>query len=95
MKIKPLADKILVEIIETEEKTQSGIVLPDSAKEEPQRGKVIAVGKGKTVEGKLQPLEVKVGDEVIFAKYSGEEIKIGGKEYKLLKEDDILGTIVE
>lgn len=95
MNIQPLSDKILVEPTEKEEKTASGIVLPDSAKESPQIGKVLAVGKGKIVEGKLIPLEVKTGDKVIFGKYGGDEIKIEGKEYKLIKEEDILGVITE
>ena len=90
-KIKPLGDKILVEVLEAEEKTKGGIILPDTAKEEKSEGKVIATGSGKTLEsGKLQPLEVKKGDRVIFGKYSGDEILIDGKKHKILKESEVL-----
>ena len=91
MKIRPLGDKILVEVLEAEEKTKGGIILPDTAKEEKTEGKVIAVGAGKTLEsGKLQSPEVKKGDRVIFGKYAGDEILIDGKKHKVLKESEIL-----
>ncbi len=93
MKIKPLGDRILVEQVEAEEKTASGIIIPDSAKEKPQEGKVIAVGTGKIIDGKKVELEVKNGDKVLFSKYGGDEIKVEGKEYKILKEEDILAII--
>lgn len=93
MKVKPLGDKILVEILEAEEKTKGGIILPDTAKEEKSEGKVIAVGTGKVLEsGKVQPLEVKKGDKVIFGKYSGDEILIDGKKHKILKESEVLAV---
>lgn len=93
MKIKPLGDKILVEILEAEEKTKGGIILPDTAKEEKSEGKVIAVGPGKVLEsGKVQPLEVKRGDKVIFGKYSGDEIVIDGKKHKIIKESEVLAV---
>ena len=93
MKIIPLGDKILVEPIEESEVTKSGIVLPDTAKEKPQRGKVIAVGTGRLVDGKRVPLEVKEGDVVVFKKYAPDEIKVDGKEYYILEESDILAKI--
>lgn len=93
MKVKPLGDKILVEILEAEEKTKGGIILPDTAKEEKSEGKVVAVGNGKILEsGKVQPLEVKKGDKVIFGKYSGDEILIDGKKHKILKESEVLAV---
>jgi len=93
MKVKPLGDKILVEILEAEEKTKGGIILPDTAKEEKSEGKVIAVGPGKVLDsGKVQPLEVKKGDKVIFGKYSGDEIVIDGKKHKILKESEVLAV---
>lgn len=93
-KIQPLGDRVLVEPLEAEEKTASGIVIPDTAKEKQQRGKVIAVGKGRVAEdGKLTPLEVKANDQVLFGRYSGTEVKIGGTDYLIIKEDDILGII--
>ncbi len=94
MKIRPLHDRVLVQRVEEEEKTKGGIIIPDSAKEKPAEGKVVAVGDGKILEdGKKVALEVKVGDRVIFGKYSGTEIKIGGEEYLILREDDILGIV--
>jgi chaperonin GroES len=93
MKIKPLGDKIVLKQMESEEKTKSGIVLPDTAKEKPQEGKVIAVGTGKIVDGKKVPLEVKAGDKVLYKKYGPDEVKISGEEYLILTEDDILGII--
>ena len=93
MKVKPLGDKILVEILEAEEKTKGGIILPDTAKEEKSEGKVVAVGAGKVLEsGKIQPLEVKKGDRVIFGKYSGDEISIDGRKHKILKENEVLAV---
>jgi chaperonin GroES len=94
MKIQPLADRIMVEVLEAKEVTKGGIVLPDSAKEKPQEAKVIAVGKGKVSdEGKAITPEVKVGDKVLFGKYSGTEIMVDGSEYLILKEEDILAII--
>ncbi len=93
-KIQPLADRVLVEPLEAEEKTSGGIVIPDTAKEKQQKGKVIAVGKGRTSEdGKLTPLEVKVNDQVLFGRYAGTEVKVGGIEYLIVKEEDILAII--
>lgn len=92
-KIKPLGDKILVEVLESEEKTKGGIFLPDTAKEEKTEGKVISVGGGKVLDsGKVQALEVKKGDRIIFGKYSGDEILIDGKKHKILKESEILAV---
>ena len=94
MKFRPLYDRILVERVESEEMTKGGIIVPDSAKEKPQQGKVIAVGQGKRLEdGKLVPLEVKAGDTILFGKYSGSEIKIEGNEYLIMKEEDVLGLV--
>ncbi|MBU4425211.1 MAG: co-chaperone GroES [Desulfobulbaceae bacterium] len=91
MKIKPLGDRILVLGVEKEKKTKGGILIPDTAKEKPQEGKVIAVGPGKVNEkGKRIPLDVKKGDRVLFGKYSGNEIKIDGVEHLIMREDDIL-----
>ncbi len=93
-KIQPLGDRVLVEPLEAEEKTSSGIVIPDTAKEKQQKGKVIAVGKGRVDEnGKVSPLEVKVSDQVLFGRYSGTEVKIAGTDYLIIKEEDILGII--
>ena len=93
MKIKPLGDRVLVEVLEAEEKTKGGIILPDTAKEEKTEGKVISVGTGKLLEsGKVQPLEVKKGDRVLFGKYSGDEIIIDGSKHKILKESEILAV---
>lgn len=93
-KIQPLGDRVLIEPLEAEERTSSGIVIPDTAKEKQQKGKVVAVGKGRTDEnGKLTPLEVKVSDQVLFGRYSGTEVKIGGTDYLIIKEEDILGII--
>ena len=94
MKIRPLQDRVIVKRVEEEEKTKGGIIIPDSAKEKPAEGKVIAVGKGKVGEdGKLQPLDVKVGDRVLFSKYAGTEVKVDGDENLIMREDDILGVI--
>jgi chaperonin GroES len=93
-KIRPLQDRIIVERLEGEEKTASGLYIPETAKEKPQQGRVIAVGKGKVREdGKLQPLDVKAGDKILFGKYSGTEIKIDGDEYLIMREDDVLGVL--
>ncbi len=92
MKIRPLQDRILVKRIDEEETSKGGIIIPDSAKEKPQEGKVIAVGKGKiNDDGKVQPLDVKKGDRVLFSKYSGTEINIEGDEHLIIREDDVLG----
>ena len=94
MKFKPLNDYVLVSHIKAEEKTSGGIIIPDTAKEKPQEGKVIAVGKGKVNEdGKVIPLDVKAGDRILFGKYSGSEVKIEGVEHLIMREDDILGVI--
>jgi len=94
MKIRPLQDRVIVKRLEEEEKTKGGIIIPDTAKEKPQEGKVTAVGKGKmTDDGKLIPLDVKVGDKILFGKYSGTEIKIEGEEHLIMREEDILGVI--
>lgn len=93
-KIKPLGDRVLIKALEREEKTKSGIVLPDTAKEKPQEGKVIAVGSGKTLEnGTKVPVEVQVGQKVIFSKYAGTEVKIDGEEMMILNERDILAIV--
>lgn len=92
--LKPLGDRIVIELIEAEEKTSSGIVLPDSAKEKPQEGKIIAAGTGRVLEnGQRIELEVKEGDRIIFSKYSGTEVKYEGNEYLILRESDILAII--
>jgi chaperonin GroES len=94
MKIRPLQDRVIVTRIAEEEKTKGGIIIPDTAKEKPQQGKVVAVGKGKVNEdGKVTPLDVKVGDRVLFGKYAGSEIKLDGEEHLILREDDILGVL--
>ena len=94
MKIRPLGDRILLKRIEEEDKSKGGIIIPDSAKEKPQEGKVVAAGKGRLLEdGKLVPLEVKKGDRVLFGKYSGAEVNLEGEEHLIVKEDDILGVM--
>jgi len=96
MKFRPLHDRVLVESLDSEEKTSGGIIIPDTAKEKPQEGKVIAVGPGsKSEEGKITPLDVKVGDHILFGKWSGTEVKIDGKEYSIMKESDIMGVIAK
>jgi chaperonin GroES len=93
-KIRPLGDRILVKRIQEEEKTKGGIFIPDTAKEKPQEGIVVAVGKGKvTEEGKLLTPDVKAGDRIMFGKYAGSEVKIEGEEHLILREDDILGVL--
>ncbi|MEK6562796.1 MAG: co-chaperone GroES [Candidatus Binatota bacterium] len=94
MKIRPLQDRVIVKRIEEEEKTKGGIIIPDTAKEKPQEGRIVAVGKGKVNEdGKIIPLDVKVNDRVLFGKYSGSEINIDGEEHMIMREEDILGVI--
>lgn len=94
MKIRPLADKVIVERIEAETKTAGGIVLPDSAKEKPQRGKIISVGVGKLLDdGSKSVMQVKKGDEVLFTSYAGSEVKLDGKEYLIMEESDIMAVI--
>jgi chaperonin GroES len=94
MKIRPLQDRILVKRLEEEEKTKGGIIIPDTAKEKPAEGEIIAVGKGKkTEDGKLIELDIKPGDRVLFSKYGGTEVKIDGVEHLVMREDDILGVI--
>ncbi|HUJ89257.1 MAG TPA: co-chaperone GroES, partial [Syntrophorhabdales bacterium] len=91
MKIKPLQDRLVIKRIEEEEKTKGGIIIPDSAKEKPQEGRVVAIGDGKTLEsGQKAPLTVKPGDKILFGKYSGTEIKIDGEEHLILREEDVL-----
>lgn len=94
MKIRPLQDRVIVKRVVEEEKTSGGIIIPDTAKEKPQEGKIIAVGKGKVGEdGKVIPMDVKVGDRILFGKYSGSEIKLDGDEHLIMREEDILGVI--
>lgn len=96
MKIRPLQDRILVKRLEQEEKTKGGIIIPDTAKEKPAEGKVVAVGTGKMKEdGTLIPLELKVGDRVLFSKYGGNEIKVDGEDFLIMLQDDVLGVIEE
>lgn len=96
MAIQPLGDRVLVELLEEEEKSPGGIILPDTAKEKPQEGKIIAVGKGRLLEdGTVRPLEVKVGDTILFAKYSGTEVNQEEKEFLILREEDILAVVRE
>jgi chaperonin GroES len=92
-KIRPLHDRVIVKRIEEEEKTKGGLIIPDTAKEKPQEGRVIAVGPGRQDDGKVIPLGVKAGDKILFGKYSGTEIKLDGEEHLIMKEDDILGVI--
>lgn len=95
MKLRPLQDRIIVERIEEETTTAGGIIIPDTvSKEKPQEGQIVAVGKGKvTDDGKVIPMDVKVGDRVLFGKYAGSDVKIDGKEYLIMREDDILGVV--
>ena len=96
MKFRPLHDRILVERLESEEKSAGGIILPDTAKEKPQQGTVVSAGTGKrTDDGNVIPLEVKEGDVILFGKYAGSDIKIDGKEFLILQENDVLGVIEE
>ncbi len=94
MNIRPLQDRIIVKRIEEEEKTAGGIIIPDTAKEKPQEGKVIAVGKGKVSdEGKTIALDIKKGDKILFSKYAGSEVKVNGTEYIIMREEDVLGVV--
>jgi len=94
MKLKPLGDRVLVKALEQKEVKRGGIIIPDTAKEKPQEGEVIAVGKGKLADdGKLIPMEVKVGDKILFGKYSGSEVKLDDVEYLIMNQDDILGIV--
>ena len=94
MKLRPLHDRVIVERIDEEEVTSGGIIIPDTAKEKPQQGKVIAVGKGKILQnGKVNPMTVKKGDRVLFGKYSGSDVKIDGEEHLIMREDDILAVV--
>jgi chaperonin GroES len=95
-KIRPLQDRLIVERLEGEEKTASGLYIPETAKEKPQQGKVIAVGKGKVHEdGTIRPVDLKEGDKILFGKYAGTEIKIDGNDYLIMREDDVLGVVVD
>lgn len=94
MKIRPLHDRVVVKRVEEERKSPGGIVIPDNAAEKPDQGEVIAVGNGKILEdGKVRPLDVKVGDRILFGKYSGSTVKIEGEEYLVMREDDIMGIV--
>jgi chaperonin GroES len=94
MKVRPLHDRIIIQRIEEEEQNVGGIIIPDTAKEKPQQGKIIAVGKGRVEkDGKVTPLDVKAGDTVLFGKYAGQEIKIDGSEYLIMREEEVLGVI--
>lgn len=93
MNIRPLGDRVVIKKLEAEETTKSGIVLPDNAKEKPQEAEIIAVGPGGMVDGKKVNMEVKVGDRVLFSKYGGNDIKLDGEEYTILKQDDILAVV--
>jgi chaperonin GroES len=94
MNLRPMQDRIIVKRVDEETKTAGGIYIPDTAKEKPQQGEVVAVGKGKkTEDGKIIPMDVKVGDKVLFGKYSGTEIKLEGSDYLIMREDDILGVV--
>ena len=94
MSLRPLSDRILVERVEEDEKTKGGIIIPDTAKEKPAEGKIVATGNGRLAEdGKLLPMDVKVGDRVLFSKYGGTDVKIDGQDYLILRQDDVLGII--
>lgn len=95
MKIKPLGNRLVVAPFSAEQTLKSGIVIPDTAKEKPQEGEVVAVGPGELKDGKRVPMELKVGDKVIFENWAGKDYKVDGTEYKILREDEILGTMVE
>jgi chaperonin GroES len=93
MKFRPLHDRVLIKVLDSDEKTAGGIIIPDTAKEKPQEGEIVAVGPGaKNEDGKISPLDVNVGDIVLFGKWSGTEVKIDGKEYSIMKESDIMGV---
>jgi chaperonin GroES len=94
MKIRPLGDRVLVKRVKEEDRTKGGIIIPDTAKEKPQEGKVVAVGKGKVNDdGRLIPTEVKAGDKILFGKYSGSEVNIEGEEHLIMREEDVLGIL--
>jgi chaperonin GroES len=94
MKFRPLQDRVIVKRVAEEEKTRGGIIIPDTAKEKPIEGKVVAVGNGKVLEdGKVRPLDVKAGDRILFTKYAGTEIKLDGEEHLIIREEDILGVV--
>lgn len=93
MNIKPLGDRIVIKVLENEEKTKGGIVLPDTAKEKPQKGEVLAVGSGEIIDGKKVPLEVKVGDKIIYSKYAGTEVKLDDEEYLIIRQSDVLAIL--
>ena len=93
MKIRPLADRVVIKKLEAEEKTASGIVLPGTAKEQPQEAKVMAVGPGAVVDGKRVEMDVKVGDKILYSKYAGTDVKVAGEEYIILRQDDILAIV--
>jgi len=94
MKFRPLQDRVIVQRLEAEEKSAGGIIIPDSAKEKPQEGKIVAVGNGKKLDdGKVSPMDVKVGDRVLFSKYAGSDVTIDGGEYVIMREEDILGVL--
>lgn len=94
MKIRPLQDRVIVKRLEEEQKTAGGIIIPDTAKEKPQKGEIVAAGPGKkTEDGKVMPLDIKAGDKVLFSKYAGTEIKVEGEELLMMREDDIMGVI--
>jgi chaperonin GroES len=92
-RIKPLRDRIIVKRLAEEEKTKGGIIIPDTAKEKPQQGKVVAVGPGRREDGKVYPLDVKSGDTILFGKYSGTDIKLDGEDHLILREEDVLGIV--
>ena len=94
IKVRPLHDRIIVQRLEDEEQQVGGIIIPDTAKEKPQEGKVVAVGKGKVKEdGGIQPMDVKAGDTILFGKYGGQEIKLDGDDYLIMREDEVLGVV--
>jgi len=93
MKIRPLHDRVIVKRIEEDQKTKGGIIIPDTAKEKPAQGEVMAVGPGKTKDGKKVPMSVKIGDKVLYSKYSPQEVKVDGQEYLIISEEDILAVI--
>jgi chaperonin GroES len=96
MKIRPLHDRILVKRLEGERKSKGGIIIPDTAKEKPVEGEVVAVGNGKILDnGEVRPLDIKVGDRILFGKYAGTEVKVSGEEYLIMREDDVVGIIEE
>lgn len=93
MSIRPYQDRVVVERLDSEKLSAGGIVIPDTAKEKPQQGKVLAVGKGKFLDGKFFPLDVKEGDVILFGKYAGNEVKVGEKDFLIIREDDIMGVV--